>query len=308
MDASRPRVVFLGAANVDSFYRVDALPTPGETVLGSGPVTAVGGKGANQAIAAARTGVAVKFLGAVGGDGAGKRIVRTLENAGVDVHRLITLENEPTGRAVILVDAQGQNEIIVSPAANGRLTVGHVERFAGAIGEAAVLVVQGEIPTAVTVAAIGVAGRAGVRVVLNLAPYVDLGPAIACADPLVLNEVEATQLLGRPVTGVESSDAVAELTRFARSGVVTIGAAGALVVDDSGVAHIPAPAPRHLVDTTGAGDAFVGVLAAALAGGAALRESAASAVYAATESVAVLGAGESYPEFALDRPSKVVAG
>jgi ribokinase len=308
MDASRPCVVFFGAANLDSFYRVTALPMPGETVLGTGLVTAVGGKGANQAIAAARTGVDARFLGAVGRDADGARVVDSLTAAGVAVDGLIRLEHAPTGRAVILVDEQGQNVIVVTAAANNALTPGHVEVVADTIADAAVLVVQGEIPAAATSAAIDTADRSGVRVIVNLAPYIDLEEAIGSADPLVLNEIEATQLLGRAVTGPESIEVVADLTRHARSAVVTVGAAGALVVEQGAVTHVPAPVAARVVDTTGAGDAFVGVLAAALASGFGLHDGVVQAVHAATASVEALGAGESYPDFQLDGLSEAVAG
>ena len=295
----RPSVVVFGSANVDSFYRVTVLPQPGETVLGTGLLTAVGGKGANQAIAAARAGVEAHFLGAVGRDADGARVVESLTAAGVVTDDLLRLEHTPTGRAVILVDDAGQNVIVVTVAANGALTPAHVVTLAPALARADVLVVQGEVPTTATAAAIEAAAAAGVRVVVNLAPYVDLGGAERRADPIVVNEVEASQLLGRAVTGPESVDVVAGLGRRAVSAVVTLGAAGALVVEGGTVTHVPAPVPERVVDTTGAGDAFVGVLAAALAGGSPLGIAVAEAVRAATASVEVLGAGESYPRFAL---------
>lgn len=295
----RPTVVVFGSANVDSFYRVAVLPRPGETVLGTGLLTAVGGKGANQAIAAARAGVESRFLGAVGRDADGARIVESLSSAGVVTDDLLRLEHAPTGRAVILVDDAGQNVIVVTVAANGALTPAHIAASAAVLTTADVLVVQGEVPTSATAAAIETAAEAGVRVVVNLAPYVDLGGAERHADPIVVNEVEASQLLGQPVTGPESADVVAGLARRAVSAVVTLGALGALVVEGGGVRHVPAPVPERVVDTTGAGDAFVGVLAASLATGSSLGTAVAEAVRAATASVEVLGAGESYPRFEL---------
>jgi len=298
MSPALPRVVVFGSANVDTFHRVPALPAAGETVLGTGLLVAVGGKGANQAIAAARAGADVAFLGATGRDAEGARIRATLDAAGVATEHVLDLD-APTGRAVILVDDAGENVIVVALGANSELTPGHVAALSPAIAGASVLVVQGEAPAAATAAAVRAAAQAGVRVVVNLAPVVDLGGAERDADPLVLNEVEAAQLLGVLVTGPESRDAVAALAGHARSAVVTLGAQGALVVADGTVRHVPAPAPSHVVDTTGAGDAFVGVLAAALAAGRDLDAAVGDAVRAATASVEVLGAGESYPAFTL---------
>ncbi|WP_395640808.1 ribokinase [Pseudolysinimonas sp.] len=300
VNSATPRVAVLGGINHDTFLRVSALPQPGETVIGTGLLRALGGKAANQAIAVARSGVGAVLLGAVGDDADGARLVDSLAAASVDVGDLLRLEHVPTGRAMILVDDAGQNVIVVTPAANGQLTAAHVAGFDATIASATVLVVQGEITAATTIAAVLAAERHGVRTIVNLAPYGDLGAALPLADPLVLNEIEASQLLGRAVEGPGSTAVVAELSRVARSAVVTLGADGALVVDQTGtVRHHPAPAAATVVDTTGAGDAFVGVLAAAIACGLSLDVAVARAVQAATASIGVLGAGEYYPDFDL---------
>jgi ribokinase len=295
-----PRVAVLGGVNHDTFLRVPVLPQPGETVIGTGMLRALGGKAANQAIAVARSGVGVVLLAAVGDDTDGARLVDALKAAAVDVSQLLRLEHVPTGRAMVLVDDAGQNVIVVTPAANGQLTTAHVAAFDATIAGASVLVVQGEITPATTIAGVLAAERHGVRTIVNLAPFGDLGAAVAVADPLVLNEIEAGQLLGRTIDGTGSTAAVAGLARVARSAVVTLGADGALVVDQTGtVRHHPAPTAAAVVDTTGAGDAFVGVLAAGLACGLDLDVAVARAVDAATASIGVLGAGEHYPDFDL---------
>lgn len=294
-------VTVLGGINLDTLLRVGSLPHPGETVLGSGLFSALGGKAANQAVAVARAGVSVALLGAVGADVEGGRLIRTLSAAGVRTDGLRRLPHTPTGRATVLVDGAGQNVIVVTPGANGTLTAEGVEEFGADITSAKILVVQGEVPLAASAAAVLLATRHGVRTLVNLAPYGKLdAAAVAAADPLIVNEVEASQLLGRDVTGVDSVRVIAELARFSRSAVVTLGADGAVVVDrDRSVHHIPAPAAPDVVDTTGAGDAFVGVLAAALSRDLSLIEAVPVGVKAATESIGVLGAGESYPIFGL---------
>jgi ribokinase len=294
-----PRVAVLGGVNADTFLRVHTLPQPGETVIGTGLLRALGGKAANQSIAVARSGVAVSLLGAVGDDPEGAQLAASLAESGVDITGLLTLRDTATGRATILVDSDGQNVIIVTPAANGLLTAAHVEAFGAEIARSTALVVQGEIPTATTTAAVMMAERLGVRSIVNLAPYCDLGEALRLADPLVVNEIEASQLLARTVE-LGSSAVTAQLSRCARSAVVTLGADGALVVDgDGNVIHVPAPVAPEVIDTTGAGDAFVGVLAAAIASGLPLEPAVVRAVAAATSSIGVLGAGQNYPAFDL---------
>lgn len=290
--AASGRVLVVGSANLDTFLRVERMPRPGETVRGTGVFTAVGGKGVNQAIAAARTGSPAAFVGAVGEDAEGERVLGVLAAAGVDVSGVVR-SSTPTGRATILLDEAGENSIILTPGANAEVALPR------RLPEAAVLVVQGELPASVSIAALAAAAEAGMRAIVNLAPVLDLGGAERVGDPLVLNEVEAEQLLGVRVDGGDA-EALERVRAHARSTVVTLGAAGALIVERDRVTPVPAPPPARVVDTTGAGDAFVGVLAAALARGADLVAATGAAVAAATASVEVLGAGESYPAFALD--------
>jgi ribokinase len=299
----RSGVAVLGGVNQDTSLRVPFLPLPGETVIGLGMQRTLGGKAANQAIAAARSGVAVTLLAAVGDDAAGSTCLRLLKEAGVDIRGVVRFREVITGQASVWVDQQGQNAIVVTPAANGLLGVEALATFEPLIAERDVLVVQGEISSAVTIGAVQIAERRGTRVVINLAPYVDLGDAMQVADPLVVNEVEASQVL--TIDGVTDPRVVAvRLAELARSAVLTLGSEGAIVVSDGNVEHVPVPPVESVVDTTGAGDAFVGVLAASLSAGLSLVDATRRAVSAGTASTQVHGAGDRYPFF----PSVVADG
>ena len=245
------RVVVLGSLNLDLVTQVERHPEPGETVLGEGLERLAGGKGANQAMAAAAAGADVAMIGAVGDDDAGRAYVERLQGAGVDTSAIAVLDDEPTGTALIVVGEGAENTIVVVPGANGRVTDAALS-VVDAMTPDDVLLVQLEIPLDTVAEACARAAARDVRVVLNIAPYADLPAAvIQVADPLVANEHEA-QLLGR--TGATPG-----------SRLVTLGAHGA-VWDDLGLPAVEV-ADDELLDTTGAGDAFCGALAAALARG-----------------------------------------
>lgn len=297
-DDSRRRVAVFGSVNLDHVYQVDVLPLPGETIRSSGVTTGLGGKGANQAVAAVRAGAEVTMLGALGTDGFAARVLASLSAAGVDTDGLVQLPGARSGSAMIVVDGRGQNFIVVSSAANALVSPADAARVATSISEAAVLVVQGELNAEATSAAIRIADANDVRVIVNLAPCFELGAELAVADPLVVNEVEAGQLLGTVIGGIDDVRAAAgRLLALCRSAVVTLGAQGAAIVEAAGVSAIPAPSAAVVVDTTGAGDAFVGVLAACLAAGVALEPAVRGAVDAATLSVQSRGAADAYPDF-----------
>lgn len=279
--ADRSGVVVVGSANLDVVLGVDDVPRPGETVLARSRAEHVGGKGLNQAVAAARCGAATTFVGAVGDDGAGRRLRDALVTAGVEV-RLRALER-PTGTAFVTVAGSGENAIVVDPGANAGL-VDLAPPELAAVRGAGHLLCQLEVPLATVAAAASAASAAGVVVVLNPSPVRPL-PAglLADVDVLLVNEHEAGALAadgadggdggGAAAAGGEDGDAVGRARALARRllgvvprVVVTLGAAGALVAvrggADDGV-HVPG----HRVpvaDTTGAGDAFAGALAAAL--------------------------------------------
>jgi ribokinase len=240
-----------------------ALPRPGETVLGHGFHTVPGGKGANQALAAARAGGRCAFVGAVGDDAFGTAMRQTLTESGVDIAGLRTVPG-PSGVALIVVDDTGENTIVVVPGANGtvdRLT----DADAVAVAGADVLLCQLEVPESVVVAAARVARPAGTRVVLNAAPVHSLpGELLSTVDLLVVNEVEGAAIAG---TGTDPDVLLDRLLELVPRVVLTLGAAGAAYADREGD-RVTAPAPAvRAVDTTAAGDAFTGAFAVAWAEG-----------------------------------------
>ena len=247
-----PRIVVLGSINMDLVTTTDHLPAPGETLLGSSFLTLPGGKGANQAIAAARAGGTVAFVGAVGDDPFADRLRQGLTTAGVSTEHLRTVEGS-SGIAAITVDAAAENSIVVVPGANDTV-VGLTDADRDAIATAAMLVCQLEIPLAAVVTAVGIAGAAGVPVLLNPSPVQRLPSGLLDAVTLlVVNEGEASAL------GTEAMSGVPHV-------VTTLGSRGARY---RGEDEFDVAAPRvQPVDTTGAGDAFTGALAVAWAAGA----------------------------------------
>ncbi|AVT34809.1 MULTISPECIES: ribokinase [unclassified Plantactinospora] len=253
---SRPRVVVMGSANMDLVVTTGALPKPGETVFGTDFVMVAGGKGANQAIAATRAGADGALLGAIGSDSFGVTLKARISAAGVDTERVRVVYGA-SGVAVVTVDAEGENTIVVTPAANSAF-VGLTESELTAVREADVLVAQLEIPVGTVTEAARAARSAGTRVVLNAAPAqpvpVELLDAV---DLLVVNEAEA-----RAITGCGQENPAALLDVVPRA-VLTLGRHGAWYGDRDGTAvHVPA-VKVDLVDSTAAGDAFTGALAVA---------------------------------------------
>jgi ribokinase len=292
------RVTVFGSVNLDLVIRGAGVPGDGETVLAKSAASGLGGKGANQAVAAARAGAEVAFIGAVGEGAEGERLRGTLASAGVDVTHVRVAETVTSGMAIVLVSDDGENRIVVVPGANACVGEADASAARDRILDSDVLVVQGEVPASATRAVLRAAREAGVRALVNLAPAFDLGPELAWADPLVVNEVEAGQLIGERLSAVQ--DVLAAGPRFralARSAVITVGAGGAVLVTGEDLVHVPAPQVAEVRDTTGAGDAAVGVLAAALARGLPIADATRLAVAAGSLSVTVEGAAENYPDF-----------
>ncbi|MFF9981036.1 ribokinase [Streptomyces erythrochromogenes] len=289
-------VVVVGSANADLVVGVDRRPSTGETVHGTDLVTLPGGKGANQAVAAARLGARTALLARVGGDNHGRLLLDSLTAASVDTTGVRT-DRAPTGVALITVDPTGDNSIVVSPGANARLAPTDVTGAFPLLEGARVVSLQMEIPRATVVFAAVAAKLAGARVVLNPSPPAPLPHhLLAVCDPLVVNEHEARFLLddaGRSDNAHEDP-ATRLLALGPRSVVVTLGAAGALVADAAGTVRIPSPTV-DAVDTTGAGDAFTGALAWRLAAGDSLPTATRFAVRVAATTVTRAGAQDSYP-------------
>jgi ribokinase len=301
---SRARLTVLGSLNMDISVTVPRLPAPGATVLGGAAAFAPGGKGANQAVAAARLGASVLMAGCVGDDDFGQALRSALVAEGVGDEAVRTQPGVPTGLAMITVDEAGENMITVAPGANREAGAAEVAAIAGAGGDA--LVISAEVP----VAAIGAALAAGdyrLRV-LNLAPAPPEAADIVAAgvDWLVVNESEAAAVLGRPVAGLTGPagavTAAADLARAgARNAVVTAGAAGAAYSGPAGDLGVPGFAVRP-VDSVGAGDTFVGALAVALAAGVAPHDALVAAAAAGAAAVTRPGTQAGMP-----RPADVLA-
>ena len=292
MRAEGVQVVVLGSANVDTVLRVARLPRPGETVLATGRQTGAGGKGANQAVAAARSGARTAFLGAVGDDAGAELLRSALSGAAVDVAALRTAPS-PTGLASVVVDAAGENAIVVDPGANADLLdLDAADREL--IGGARVLLCQLEVPPTTVASALALAHECGVRTVLNAAPARSLpDDLVAALDVLVVNEQEALAVAGQ--TGPLEA-AVEVLLQRVPQVVVTLGATGAQVgVRGRGLTLVPGVPARSVVDTTGAGDVFCGALAAAQARGLPLLEAVSYGCAAASLSVERAGAAASAP-------------
>ncbi|PSL05854.1 ribokinase [Haloactinopolyspora alba] len=308
MSSGGTGLVVVGSANRDHITSVPAVPVAGQTVLGSDPIVRLGGKGMNQAVAASLLGARVDFVGAVGADDAGSRITEGLREHGIGIDGLRVADGVPSGAAYVTVGPDGDNSIVVAPGAN--LTV-DADRARSALADspAAVVVCQLEIPVNTVEAVAASCAESGRRFVLNLAPFTVVpGDVLAVADPLVVNVHEA-RALAREVTADDATDdgatgdaagagaLAAGLCRWCRSVVVTSGPGGAVVAAGTAVTRHPATA-ADAVDTTGAGDAFVGALAAALTSGADLPAAADLAVAMSSATVTRRGAQSSYPDAA----------
>ena len=284
-------VVVVGSANADFATQVERRPHAGETVMAVASDQHPGGKGANQAAAAARAGAAVWFVGAVGDDQLGRAQLDALRRVSVDVGHVLVTSAAPTGAAFITVTPDGENTIVVALGANALLHPGEVLERLTAIPTPAVVLIQTEIPVPTIDAVAGWCAVNGVRLVLNNGPYRHLAAAtLRVADPLVLNEHEARELCADTTLPASTLAESSRLVSGARSVLVTLGSAGVQLCTEDASTHVPGVPVTHVVDTTGAGDTFVGTLAALLAAGADLEHAAQGATAAAAESVTWPGA------------------
>jgi ribokinase len=289
------RVVVVGSINTDLIVRATALPRPGETIIGKDFAIAGGGKGANAAVAAARMGARVTMHARVGDDDFGRARLADLAADGIDVAAARQLPGIASGVALITVDARGENTIVVASGANMRLDPDALDSLA--LGPGDILMTQLEVPFATTEAALRLAREAGATTVLNTAPYnAACAAMLPLVDVLIANEVEAADLIGWPaITPATAAEAIGTiLARGPRAVALTLGAHGAFVGHADERRHLPAPHVT-VVDTTAAGDAFCGALAAGLATGDDLFTAAERAVIAGSLAVTTAGAQPSLP-------------
>ncbi len=267
-----PHIVVIGSANIDLTTFTDQFPRPGETIFGRDFSLGFGGKGANQAVAARNCGADVTMIARVGDDMFGDATIENLKSYGIDTSRVMKTAGVSTGVAPIFVESSGQNRILVVKGANDRLTPEDVEAAKEVILGADMVVFQLEIPLATTIAALELAQRHGVRTIFNPAPAQALDlKKIGIADYVIPNETEAEVLTGLPVANFNDARACAKklLSGGVNRAIITLGANGALLMEPE--MHVEA-FPVQPIDTTGAGDAFIGSLAVFLSSGYGERE------------------------------------
>ena len=269
-DSGEPLVVVVGSINMDLVVKTAVLPRPGQTVHGKNFASIPGGKGANQAVAAARLGGRVHMIGKVGNDQFGEHLLMCLNKNKVDTSAVVIAEGISSGLAIVMVDGRGENSICVVAGANGQVQPEDMDAQEELISKAKVVVLQLELPVPTVLQAIKLARKHGVMTILDPAPALtDTPPELLKVDMITPNHIEAGLMAGEPVADVRSAKTVAAalLAHGPEAVLVTIAEKWAVLVDKSGnIRHFPAP-KVSIVDTTGAGDAFTGALAAAFARG-----------------------------------------
>ena len=290
-------IVVVGSSNTDMIIRLERIPRPGETILGGEFLTAAGGKGANQAVGAARAGGRVTFVGRVGQDMFGQQALANLVEDGINVKYVVRDKAEPSGVALIFVASDGENSIAVASGANGRLSSSDVRKAKDALAEASVLVMQLETPDPAVQTAADLAFRAGVQVILNPAPARSLPDRLLRRVSIITpNETEAELLTGIAVDNEAAAGKAADrlLARGVQTVILTLGSRGAMIVSACQRQMVPGFRVKA-VDTTAAGDVFNGALAVALAENQPLIEAVRFANAAAAISVTRMGAQPSAP-------------
>ena len=294
--AQTPRIAVVGSANTDLITFADVFPRPGETLFGNNFDLGFGGKGANQAIAARLCGAEVLMVAKVGQDVFGEATVKNFKSFGVDTSHVKIVADAPTGVAPIFVEPNGQNRIIVVKGANDKLTPADVDAAAADLSRVDTIILQYEIPLATIYHTVRFARAHNIRCIVNPAPAVPSSLAdLTGADYFIPNETEAELITGLPVqTLEEAATCAAALVKKGFSRVVlTLGARGALLADSTGHVHVP-PFPVNAVDTTGAGDAFIGSLAVFLAEGVVEQDAIARASLYAALSTTRVGTQKSF--------------
>ena len=294
---SRSSIIVIGSSNTDMVIKTTHLPAPGETILGGDFFMNAGGKGANQAVAAARLGGNITFFAKVGNDIFGERAIALFRKEGIDTSNIISDERYPSGVALITVDSKGENCIVVAPGANNALTAADLQSKKDVIERASFILVQLEIPLQTVEYIIKLASTVGAKLVLNPAPACELrNELLSGIDIITPNQKEAEMLTGVTVADTESAkEAAMELKKKGvKSVIITLGSSGALVLHDNVFSNIAAPVVEA-VDTTAAGDIFNGALIVALSEGMNMENAVQFACRAAAISVTRLGAQASAP-------------
>ena len=291
------KIVVVGSTNMDMVVKTSHIPAHGETVLGGAFLMNPGGKGANQAVAVARLGGNVQFVSKIGNDVFGKQSFQLFQAEGINTSCILSDESLPSGVALITVDAAGENSIVVAAGANANLLPADIERALGEIGTAGIILLQLEIPLATVQYVAEYAASNGIRVILNPAPAAVLSSQLLShIDVITPNVTEASMISGINVSDIGTAKQAA--TRIRELGVdtvvITMGPAGALILEGAVFTHVPAPKVQP-VDTTAAGDTFNGALAVALSENKSLPDAVRFACEAAAVSVTRLGAQSSIP-------------
>ena len=295
--AQTPRIAVVGSANTDLITFAETFPRPGETLFGQNFDLGFGGKGANQAVAARLCGAEVLMVAKVGKDLFGEATVRNFNSFGVDTTHVGIIDGAPTGVAPIFVEPGGQNRIIVVKGANDRLTPADVDAAAAELSRVQTIILQFEIPLATIYHTVRFARAHDIRCIVNPAPAVPASLAdLTGADYFIPNETEAELITGLPVQTIDHAAACAAalLAKGFRRVLITLGSRGSLLADSNGYVHIE-PFPVTAVDTTGAGDAFIGSLAVFLAEGLPEKDAIARASLYAALSTTRVGTQKSFP-------------
>jgi ribokinase len=294
---NHPSIVVIGSSNTDMVIKTTNLPQPGQTILGGHFFMNAGGKGANQAVAAAKLGGNVTFFAKLGKDIFAEQAKALFKKEGIDISFILTDEKLPSGIALITVDEKGENCIVVAPGANNALTAADLQDQKETIEKASLILVQLEIPLATVDYITQLAKEAGIKMILNPAPACYLGDELLARINIITpNQKEAEMLTGIKVTDKESAGAAALILnkKGIETVIITLGSKGALLLHENTYSMIDAPVVTA-IDTTAAGDVFNGALAAALAEGMNMKEAVVFACKAASISVTKLGAQASAP-------------
>jgi ribokinase len=292
------KIVVVGSSNTDMIIQIDKIPAPGETVIGGKFSSAAGGKGANQAVAAARAGGNVSFVARVGDDMFGEQAIAGFKKDNIDVKDVLTDTDEPSGVALIFVDKYGENSIAVASGANANLSVADVEKAKNVISSADVVLMQLETPVETIRAAAKIAKINNRKVILNPAPAQKLSDELlSMLDVLTPNESEAEILTGIKVTDIESAKTAGKklLDKGLKTVIITLGSKGALLVTNTEIELVPGYKVKA-VDATAAGDTFNGILAVGISEGKEIKDAIKLANAGAALSVTKLGAQPSAPD------------